>query len=215
MSIEAISQASKIPDIPPISKFVLIALANYANHDNEAWPKQKTLGEFCNLSRQKINEHLKALENDYKLISSHERRYKDGRNAAKKYRLDYMLAVSPRCYTDSVTTGLQQEPLLRTTLDNQRLSSLKSKSKPKNRGRKTLADPNPTPSVKYPKEGKKEVDKKTDAPAIHPSIGLGEVEAKPDNVSGKNLPLGAQLISVVDVGYREIREPYEFGGKCD
>jgi hypothetical protein len=43
-------------------KLVLLTLAIYANRDGHCWPKQKTLAENCDLTRQTVNGHLHWLQ---------------------------------------------------------------------------------------------------------------------------------------------------------
>lgn len=88
MSIEAISWASR-QKIPPRDKFVLVALCDHYNRDEQcAWMKQETLAAWTGYTRVTVNAALDALEHKHKLITSETRRYKDGRNAAKVYRLN-------------------------------------------------------------------------------------------------------------------------------
>lgn len=87
MSFEAHVWAMR-QDIPPRDKFVLVALADYHNRDaGYAWMKQGTLAKLTGYTRATVNAALRALEEDHRLVVSEERRYKDGRNASKLYRL--------------------------------------------------------------------------------------------------------------------------------
>lgn len=86
MSIDAIVAARKVVGINPRDKFVLMALADYANDDMEAWPKQETLAEWTCFTRETINRALKALE-ESGFISSRQRYRDDGGFRTKKYKL--------------------------------------------------------------------------------------------------------------------------------
>lgn len=89
MSIEAISWAFK-QELPPRDKFVLIALCDHYNRDEKrAWMKQETLAKLTGYTRPTVNAALQALEDVHGLITSETRRYDDGRNAAKIYRINF------------------------------------------------------------------------------------------------------------------------------
>lgn len=93
MSIEAISWASK-QSLPPRDKFVLVALCDHYNRDQDAaWMKQETLAAWTGYGRDTVQHALDALEHTYRVIVSETRRYADGRNAAKVYRIP---ALNPR-----------------------------------------------------------------------------------------------------------------------
>lgn len=96
MSIEAIAKAAKVTSLPSTTKFVLIAMSNYANDDGEAWPKQSTLAEWCSMSRETVLRHLAALE-EMGYLSSQQRHYDDGRFASKVYRLEFLRADFQPC----------------------------------------------------------------------------------------------------------------------
>lgn len=87
MSIEAIAWASR-QDLPPRDKFVLVALCDHYNRDQRAaWMKQATLAKWTGYNRETVVHALQALEHEHGLIESETRRYDDGRNASKVYRL--------------------------------------------------------------------------------------------------------------------------------
>lgn len=88
MSIEAIAWASRLA-LPPRDKFVLVALCDHYNRDEHAaWMRQSTLAEWTGYTRATVNAALEALEHEHKVITSETRRYPDGRNASKVYRLN-------------------------------------------------------------------------------------------------------------------------------
>jgi len=75
-------------DLPPRDKFVLVALADHHNQDEDAaWMKQETIAKRTGYTRQTVNAALAALEHEHGLITSRGRKYSDGRNASKIYRL--------------------------------------------------------------------------------------------------------------------------------
>jgi hypothetical protein len=87
-----------------------VALCDHYNRDERAaWMKQGTLAEWTGFTRATVNAALVALEEKHKLIKSETRRYADGRNASKVYRLnisvkeiDTALARVNEIDTDSV-----------------------------------------------------------------------------------------------------------------
>lgn len=64
MSLKATSWAWEIPtkDIGMTNKFVLLALADYADKDGACFPSQATLGDKVDLSERSIRTALEALE---------------------------------------------------------------------------------------------------------------------------------------------------------
>ena len=61
MSFQAMAWAIKQP-LPTYEKFVLLALANYTNQDNQCWPSIETLANDTGLSRTSVKTALKKLE---------------------------------------------------------------------------------------------------------------------------------------------------------
>jgi hypothetical protein len=61
MSIQAVSWAFE-QNVPTLEKFVLVALANYSNHDEEAWPSLATLSRDTSMCIKTIRVKLRALE---------------------------------------------------------------------------------------------------------------------------------------------------------
>lgn len=76
MSVQAIGWALS-QDIPTASKFVLVALANYANDKGECWPSQETIARNTSMTDRTVRTHLKLLE-DRGYISRQKRRREDG-----------------------------------------------------------------------------------------------------------------------------------------
>ena len=86
MSIEAINDVSKMRFTNSTTKFVLMALANYADGENYCYPGQTKIAEFCSLSRVTANRHLKSLE-DNNYIRSQQYYRDDGGKRGKGYWL--------------------------------------------------------------------------------------------------------------------------------
>jgi DNA-binding transcriptional ArsR family regulator len=85
MSIEAIAWAfKKAKTDDPITKFVLIALCNYSDDRNEAWPSVKTLCGITGLSRRTVQEHLRKLE-ELGFVSRLARSRQDGGHTSANY----------------------------------------------------------------------------------------------------------------------------------
>ena len=77
MSVQAISWALGTDISDPIEKFVLVALANYADDYGVCWPKQASLKDDCACSERKLRNCLTALE-EAGFIRRIERRREDG-----------------------------------------------------------------------------------------------------------------------------------------
>lgn len=60
MSLEAIVASLHLPkSVGPTSRLVLIALANYADENDEAYPSHATLAELANLSESRVQTILR------------------------------------------------------------------------------------------------------------------------------------------------------------
>lgn len=88
MSIEAINAARKLV-LPPRDKFVLLALADYANDEGEAFPRQGTIAEWTCYNRTTVNEALSSLEASG-LIETRQTYRDDGGKSVKVYRLTFL-----------------------------------------------------------------------------------------------------------------------------
>jgi len=88
MSIAA-QNAVKRLQLDPTQKNVLRALADYADDEGYAWPKQKTIASDTCYSRKTVNQALAALEAAGYITSVQQHR-KDGKFAHKKYRLMFL-----------------------------------------------------------------------------------------------------------------------------
>ena len=85
MSLAAIRWAWE-QNIAAGSKYVLLALADYADVQGVCFPSQKILAKKCGLSRSTINAHLRALQNS-SLIMIQRRSNSSGYRCASLYRL--------------------------------------------------------------------------------------------------------------------------------
>ena len=61
MSIQAMDWALKQPVKPAAAKLLLIAIANYANHEGKAWPSKTTLANDCCIDKSVVCRHMKTL----------------------------------------------------------------------------------------------------------------------------------------------------------
>ena len=86
MSLQAMVKAIKAKDLTPTEKLVLICLANYANEDGQAWPRQATIADECGLSRETVLRTYKGLEQKG-VITSERRTNEAGTDIAKMVRL--------------------------------------------------------------------------------------------------------------------------------
>jgi hypothetical protein len=86
MSIRAMSAARDITDITPKEKFVLMALADYANDLGIAWPRIGTLETWTCMSRSSIIRALNALE-ERGIIEKASRAHDSGAQRSNQYRL--------------------------------------------------------------------------------------------------------------------------------
>ncbi|MCA6264427.1 MAG: helix-turn-helix domain-containing protein [Phenylobacterium sp.] len=77
MSVGAIDWAFKVEDVNAPCKLVLLALANFANNQNQSWASQSTISKMTCLSTKTIRKALSMLEADG-FISRQERRREDG-----------------------------------------------------------------------------------------------------------------------------------------
>ena len=64
MSFQAMAWAVKQKTDSPVSKLVLLMLANYADEHGKCYPSQKHIAQMCGCSRVAVNKHIKILEKD-------------------------------------------------------------------------------------------------------------------------------------------------------
>lgn len=66
MSFQAMAWAVKQDTKSPVSKLVLLMIANYADEKGAAYPSQEHLAKLCQCTRVSVNKHIKQLEkNNY------------------------------------------------------------------------------------------------------------------------------------------------------
>ncbi|SHH03796.1 helix-turn-helix domain-containing protein [Bradyrhizobium erythrophlei] len=101
MSLRALTWAFDLDHekITPTLKLVLITLANYANEQNETYPKQNTIAAKTMLSRQTVNTSLMTLES-IGLIEVTRRFHENGGKRSSVYRLMVNLPQEPSINDD-------------------------------------------------------------------------------------------------------------------
>ena len=62
MSFQAMAWAVKQETKSPVSKLILLMIANYADERGEAYPSQDHLAKLCQCTRVSVNKHIKDLE---------------------------------------------------------------------------------------------------------------------------------------------------------
>lgn len=88
MSGEAIGWAfRKVQIDDPTAKFVLVALCNYANENDEAWPSHNAIARLTGLSRRTIQSSIKKLE-DWGVIRRVRQERGNGSETSAKVFLD-------------------------------------------------------------------------------------------------------------------------------
>ncbi len=93
MSVTAITWASRIPDIGPTEKFVLVALADYVYKEEVVcFPSVATLERWTNLSNRTIRVAIKRLA-EQKLLTVLPRRRENGSFTSSLYRLSLPAAL--------------------------------------------------------------------------------------------------------------------------
>jgi len=94
VSVKAISWAFD-QALPHYSKFVLVALSNYANADGYSWPSQEHIAKLCGMSKRQVMRELKRLELSGYITK--QRRYDPvtGHQMATMYHID-MARLSDR-----------------------------------------------------------------------------------------------------------------------
>ena len=90
MSLEAITLVRALPrngiELQPRDRFVLYALADYADENYDAWPSFRSLMEWTGYSRQTIIDALASLE-EVGMVVKRGRRRDDGSMTSNTYRI--------------------------------------------------------------------------------------------------------------------------------
>ena len=91
MSLD-MSQGAWTADLAPPVKFVLLALADYANREGICWPSIDSLSKKTGLSRRQTQRHLKALRESGEIeIAEEERGWR-----TRRYYLKGVSWAAPR-----------------------------------------------------------------------------------------------------------------------
>ena len=85
MSIKVMAWAWE-QELPAVTKFILIALADHADDEGVCWPGQKGIAKKCGVSRQTVNAHIKKLL-DMGLLTWTVRHRDDGSITSNLYQL--------------------------------------------------------------------------------------------------------------------------------
>lgn len=110
MSIQAVSWAIATETPSPITKLILICLANYADADGGAFPGQKRLAADASASESSIRRGLKVLE-FAGLITRHHRHRPDGTRTSDFYQLQLTTGQSDGvpCHSDAEDADYRSE----------------------------------------------------------------------------------------------------------
>ena len=87
MSFDALATCINITNIRPISKLVLLVLANYANEEWQSYPSKKKLSELCNCDEQTIRRAIEELVQN-NIIKS-QARFISGKQVSNLYTIIY------------------------------------------------------------------------------------------------------------------------------
>lgn len=90
MSLRATTAAWELRALPPVTKLVLVALADRHNKDSgECFPSQDLLAVDCGISERSVRDHLKWLETN-NLISRETVRYGRGKGSRTDFELLFL-----------------------------------------------------------------------------------------------------------------------------
>ena len=103
MSIRAVQRAFDLDIRPSGRKFVVVALANFADENDSCWPSHKTVAEMTGMSLRAVRRNIASLQQDG-LISKERRRRPDGSWISQQYILglwqEWPLAILPMAKID-------------------------------------------------------------------------------------------------------------------
>lgn len=102
MSIKMMFAAMNVTTGSPITKLVLVKLADNANDNGECWPSHETIAEICEMSVKSSQRHVNKLE-ELGLLSKQKRKGKNG-NLSNFYQLNLIATNSPSD-TETITTN--------------------------------------------------------------------------------------------------------------
>lgn len=81
------SWALHVPELSPVRKLVLVAIADHANRDGVAWPSAATIAATLGLSRSTVWRHTAALAAAGLLVKDAQQHREDGTLGVVVYRL--------------------------------------------------------------------------------------------------------------------------------
>lgn len=93
MSYKATAWAYEL-ELPSPRKFVLVALADFADENGTCFPSQHRLMRMTGLGERAVRNSLRALEDEGLIMSV--ARYEDGRRIPNRYRLSMLPIPAPR-----------------------------------------------------------------------------------------------------------------------
>lgn len=99
-----------VPDAE--SKLILLALANYAGHDNQCWPSIKRIARECLLSERTVQYRLQMLS-EAKILTIKPRTSEDGGPASNIFCLNFAppgAGDAPPSRTAATTPGAPRAP---------------------------------------------------------------------------------------------------------
>lgn len=109
MSGEAIGWAfRKVEMDDPTAKFVLVAICNYVNDDDEAWPSHASIARLTGLSRRTIQTSIQKLE-DWGLIKRVRRTRVDGSETSAMVKIDIESRWTVSKGVATAAIGVQQQ----------------------------------------------------------------------------------------------------------
>jgi|TARA_Y100000004_G_scaffold191096_1_gene249295 hypothetical protein len=85
MSFDALATCINIKDVKPISKLVLLILANYADEDWKSYPSKSKIAELCNCDEQTIKRAIDELLEKNILIC--QQRFANGKQLSNLYTI--------------------------------------------------------------------------------------------------------------------------------
>lgn len=110
MSGEAIGWAfRKVQMDDPTAKFVLVAICNYANENDEAWPSHSSIARLTGLSKRTIQTSIQKLE-DWGLITRIRRARDNGSETSAMVSINIEVAWNVAKGIATPATGVSQEP---------------------------------------------------------------------------------------------------------
>lgn len=95
MSVSALTWAFGLQNINPARKFLLVALANYADENNSCFPGQEKLAHDVGVSVSTIRRALKELEADG-FVARERRQGADGYRTSDRYFLQVNMTANPK-----------------------------------------------------------------------------------------------------------------------